>query len=406
MRKGEKHHMHSCRARIAVTKRDLPSNINMNVPDPLTGTQFAAQNGSAPGASPPSRRKRLEWQRITAQEAVMPAGSSRVVYAAIAANFGIAVTKFAAAGLSGSSAMLSEAIHSVVDTLNQLLLLLGLRRSQQPPDEVHPFGHGKELYFWGLIVGILLFGVGGGMALFEGVMHLLNPRPLEDPFWAYLVLAVAAVFESGSLTIATRELLRRRGPAEFWLRVHRSKDPSVFTTFLEDLAALLGIAVAFLGVYLGHQFNNPYFDAIASLIIGVILSVVALTLVYESRGLLIGESTNPEIVRDIARIAASDPAVLSARTPLTMHFGPYDILLNLEVVFKQGISAEEQVAAVERIEKAIREKYPAIKRIFIEARRADAAQPQTAEQGQIAEQSRTGKQPPASQPSARAAGGH
>lgn len=295
--------------------------------------------------------------------------SRKVVYAATAANLAIAATKFAAAWLSGSSAMLSEAIHSVADTGNQLLLLLGLHRSQLPPDESYPFGHGKELYFWSLIVAILLFGVGGGMALYEGISHVLEPHPLENAFWAYVVLAIAAVFESCSLTIAVRELMRRRGPRPFWLRVHRSKDPSVYTTFYEDFAALLGLAVAFLGVFLGHQLHDPYYDAGASMLIGVILCVVALTLVYESRGLLIGESANPEIVASIREIVDADPAIRAARTPLTMHLGPLDVLLNLDVEFEPGITAREQVAAVSRIEDAIRRRHPAIRRIFIEARR-------------------------------------
>ena len=314
-------------------------------------------------------------QLACASGAMASSPSTKVIYVAMAANLGIAVTKFIAAAITGSSAMLSEAIHSVIDTGNQLLLLFGLYRSRRPPDEAHPFGHGKELYFWGLIVAVLLFGVGGGMALFEGVQHLLHPRPLDNPFWAYVVLAVAAAFESVSFVNATRELLRRRGPAEFWERVHLSKDPSVFTTFFEDLAALLGLVVAFLGVYLGHTFQNPYFDGGASVLIGLILAAVALTLVYESRGLLIGESTNPEVVADVRRIAAADPVISSARTPLTMHLAPFEILLNLEVVFKQDTPAVEQVAAVERIEKAIREKYPSISRIFIEARRGEESRP-------------------------------
>jgi len=304
-----------------------------------------------------------------------PSRSSKVVYIAMAANLGIAATKFTAAAVTGSSAMLSEAIHSVIDTGNQLLLLFGLYRSRRPADAMHPFGHGKELYFWGLMVAILLFGLGGGMALFEGVLHLVRPRPLEDPFWAYLVLGIAAVFELTSFVTATRELLRRRGPSEFWQRVHLSKDPSVFTTFFEDLAALLGLIVAFLGIYFGHQLHNLYLDGAASVTIGVILAAVALTLIYETRGLLVGESTNPEVVADIGRIVTADPAINTARTPLTMHLAPFEVLLNLEVIFKPNTAAEEQVAAVERIEKAIREKYPAITRIFIEARRGDAGQP-------------------------------
>lgn len=265
--------------------------------------------------------------------------------------------------------MLSEAIHSVADTGNQLLLLLGLNRSQLPPDESYPFGHGKELYFWSLIVAVLLFGIGGGMALYEGISHVLAPRPLESAFLAYGVLAVAAVFESSSLTVAVRELLRRRGPRPFWLRVHLSKDPSVYTAFYEDFAALLGLAVAFLGVFLSHRLHQPLIDGAASIVIGVILCIVALTLVYESRSLLIGESANPEIVASIREIVDADPAIRAARAPLTMHLGPLDVLLNLDVEFEPGITAREQVAAVARIEDAIRQRHPAVRRIFIEARR-------------------------------------
>lgn len=295
--------------------------------------------------------------------------SRTVVYAAVAANVGIATIKFVAAALSGSSAMLSEAIHSVADTGNQLLLLLGLKRSQLPPDDAYPFGHGKELYFWSLIVAILLFGVGGGMAIYEGISHVLEPRPLENALWDYAVLAVAAAFEASSLTVAIKELLRRRGPHRFWQRLHTSKDPSVYTTFYEDIAALLGLIVAFAGIFLGHLFHNPYYDAAASLAIGVILCVVALMLIYESRGLLIGESANPEIVASIREIVAEDPAIRTARAPLTMHLGPLDVLLNLDVEFEPGISAREQVAAVARIEEAIRKRHPVVRRIFIEAGR-------------------------------------
>ena len=329
------------------------------------------------GAMPDQPRPRAS-SAVASPQALLPAiahRSRKVVYAATAANIAIAVTKFAAAWLSGSSAMLSEAIHSVADTGNQLLLLLGLYRSQLPPDESYPFGHGKELYFWSLIVAVLLFGVGGGMALYEGISHVLVPRRLESAFWAYVVLAVAAVFEASSLIVAVRELLRRRGPRAFWLRVHLSKDPSVYTAFYEDFAALVGLAVAFLGIFLGHRLHNPYYDAGASMLIGVILCVVALTLVYESRSLLIGESAHPEIVASIREIVDADPAIRAARTPLTMHLGPLDVLLNLDVEFEPGITAREQVAAVSRIEDAIRRRHPVIRRIFIEARWLSEGEP-------------------------------
>ncbi|HEU4624718.1 MAG TPA: cation diffusion facilitator family transporter [Steroidobacteraceae bacterium] len=302
-----------------------------------------------------------------------PSSSRIVVYAAAAANLGIAATKFVAAGVSGSSAMLSEAIHSLVDTGNELLLLLGLKRSERPADEEFPFGYGKELYFWSLIVALLLFAAGGGMAFYEGITHILNPQPLEDPFWAYVVIAVATAFEGASFIIAVRELRRRPGSGRFFQKFHRSKDPSVFTVVIEDLAALLGLLVAFVGVFLGHLLNNPYIDGGASLVIGIILAAAAVALAHESRGLLIGESASPAIVADICASAARDPAVQRAHTPLTMHLGPRDILVNLEIDFREGVSASEQLAAVGRIEEAIRKSHPAVRRIFIEAHRPENA---------------------------------
>jgi cation diffusion facilitator family transporter len=321
----------------------------------------------------PGRAALIEPGERAAPHAGAASPSHRVVYAAAGANLAIAVTKFAAAAVSGSAAMLSEAIHSVIDTGNELLLLLGLQRSQRPADPSHPFGYGKELYFWSLIVAVLLFGIGGGMALYQGITNLLEPRPLRNPLWDYIVLAIAFVFEGTSFIIAIRELLRRRGPKAFWLRLHRSKDPSVYSVFYEDLAALLGLVAAFVGIYLGHRLDNPYFDGAASVVIGAILCIVAVLLIYESSGLLIGESSSPEIVDSISRIAAADPAVRAAGTPLTMHLGPQSILINLEVELQPGTSADEYVNAVARIEEAIRRQYPAATRIFIEARHAEPA---------------------------------
>jgi len=297
--------------------------------------------------------------------------SRGVVYAAILANLCIAATKFFAAAMTGSSAMLSEAIHSVVDTGNQLLLLLGLKRSERPADEQFPFGYGKELYFWSLIVAVLLFGVGGGMAVYEGVTHLRHPQPLADAFWAYIVLGASALFEGISFTIAVRQLRKRPGPRALWLRVHRSKDPSVFTVLLEDMAALLGIATAFTGVLLSHVLNMPAVDGVASIVIGLILGAAAVALAYESRGLLLGESASPEIIASVRQIASGDPAVRSVCALLTMHMGPQEVLLNLEVILKPSVSAQEQLAAVARIEKAIRAQNPDIRRVFVEARAVD-----------------------------------
>ncbi len=295
------------------------------------------------------------------------AASKRVVYAAVAANSAIAVTKFVAAFLSGSSAMTSEAIHSVVDTGNQLLLLLGMHRSQKPPDDRHPFGHGKELYFWPLMVAVLLFGIGGGMAMYEGIIHLSRPLPLEDPFWAYIVLAAAAVFESVSWWVAVKEFRAGSGGRGVWQSVRRSKNLSVVTVLLEDTAALLGLLVAFLGIFFAHHFNNPALDGIASIVIGAMLAVVALLLIRESWGLLLGESADPETVAGIRKLARKDQDVSAVNNVLTMHFGPDDVLLNLEIEFRNEISSADLVASIARLEEAIRAEYPDVRSIFVEA---------------------------------------
>jgi cation diffusion facilitator family transporter len=289
------------------------------------------------------------------------------VYGALVANCMIAVTKFVAAFFTGSSAMLSEGIHSVVDTGNQALLLLGIHLSKKPADATHPFGYGKELYFWGLVVAIILFGAGGGMAVYEGITHLLHPGPLTDPTMSYIVLGIAAIFESIAFTVALKEILATRGEKSLWQAVHTSKDPAIFVVLFEDTAALTGLIVAFLGIFLGQQFNNPYLDGIASLLIGFILAAAAILLAYESKGLLLGESAATETVQSIYALAADDPAVERVQRPLTMHFGPQAILLNLAVQFRQGLSGAELLAAVERLEQSIRAQHPYIKHIFIEA---------------------------------------
>jgi len=297
------------------------------------------------------------------------------VYGALIANFLIAISKFGAAFVTGSSAMIAEGIHSTVDTGNELLLLLGLSRSRRPPDARHPFGYGKELYFWGLIVAVVLFGVGGGMSVYEGILHLLHPAAITDPFWNYLVLGIAFVAEGASLVIALHKLFSMRRDGSFLERMQRSKDPSVFIVVAEDTAALAGVVVAFLGVYLGHRLDNPYFDGAASVVIGLIMAGVAAFLVYESRGLLLGESADPELVADIEELAAADAGVRQVFSPLTMHFGPKDVLLNIELEFQPSLSAEEVAATIDRLEAAIRERHPQVRRIFIEAealRRAGA----------------------------------
>jgi cation diffusion facilitator family transporter len=306
----------------------------------------------------------------------MAAESKKAVVAAIIGNLAIAVIKFIAGAITGSSAMISEGIHSVVDTGNGGLLYYGLNRGARPADEHHPFGHGMEVYFWSLIVAVSIFGIGGGMSIYEGITHIQHPAPLESPTINYIVLALAMVFESFSFSVAWRVFRKSRGSRHTLAAIHHGKDPSLFTVLFEDTAALLGLVVAFLGVFLSHQLDAPVLDGTASIVIGCILVVAALWLAYESRSLLVGEAADPQLVADIRRIVLEDPSVTGLGVVLTMHLGPDDVLLNIEVRFTPGLTAEEMHEAVHRIEERINVPYPEVTRIFIEVdalTRAEAA---------------------------------
>jgi cation diffusion facilitator family transporter len=296
----------------------------------------------------------------------MAAESKNAVIAAIIGNAAIAAIKFVAGGMTGSSAMISEGIHSLVDTGNGGLLYHGLRRGARPADDHHPFGHGMEVYFWSLIVAVSIFGIGGGMSIYEGVIHILHPRPLGSATVNYIVLALAAVFESLSFSVAWRAFRGSRGSRRTLAAIHHGKDPSLFTVLFEDTAALLGLAVAFLGVFLSHRLHMPVLDGAASVGIGLILICAAGWLAYESKSLLVGEAADPELVNAIREIALADPAVVGLGVVLTMHLGPDDVLLNIEVQFTPGLPAEEIHTAVHRIEERITGPYPEVSRIFIE----------------------------------------
>ncbi len=297
------------------------------------------------------------------------AGSAKgPIYAAIGANIAIAVSKFIAAGISGSSAMLSEGIHSLVDTGNGFLLLYGIKASKKAPDEEHPLGHGKELYFWSLIVAVLIFAIGGGMSFYEGLEHLKHPEPIGDPTLSYIVLIAAMIFEGFALVLAVKSFNKIRGRTPFWQAIKTSKDPATFAVIFEDSAALLGLVVALLGVYLGHTFQEPLFDGAASIVIGVILSGIAILLAYESKALLIGESAEPEIRASVTKLVMADEAVHKMSPPLTMHFGPENVLLALDVEFKDEMTSDEIEESVRRMEQQIRENHGIVKRIFIEAK--------------------------------------
>lgn len=298
----------------------------------------------------------------------MAAESKLAIYAAIGGNLAIAIMKFTAAAFTGSSAMLSEGIHSLVDTGNGGLLLLGIHKSSRRADAAHPFGYGKELYFWSLIVAVLIFGVGGGISIYEGIVHLITPSALDDPFWSYIVLGLAMVFEGFVFVIAFRAFQSLKGDEQnIWEAIKASKDPTTFTVLFEDAAALLGLIVAFVGIFLANQFNNPYLDGAASVAIGVILTTVAGFLIYESKGLLVGEGADPQTLKDIRKLAESDPAVRRVINPLTMHFGPNTMLLTMDIEFDGKLSAAKVNEAVDRLEKSIKNQYPAIKYIYIEA---------------------------------------
>lgn len=292
-------------------------------------------------------------------------GSKIVVYAALAGNFAIAITKFVAAMLTGSSAMLSEGVHSLVDTGNQALLLYGLKRSQLPPDRTHPFGYGRELYFWSFIVAVLLFSLGAGVSFYEGFTHILHPEPATDLMTAYVVLGVAAVFEGTSWFVALREFRRTKGNRDYLDAIHESKDPSVFTVLFEDSAALLGILVAFLGISGASFLSMPVLDGVASVGISVILAVAAILLARESKGLLMGEPAAPEMERLILQIARGDAAVEHANGVVTVHLGPRQVFVALSIDFRDDLTGHEVEPCVERLERAITDKLPEVVSVFV-----------------------------------------
>jgi cation diffusion facilitator family transporter len=294
-------------------------------------------------------------------------GSVKTVAFAIGANVCIAFLKFIAAAVTGSSAMVSEGIHSLVDTADGILLFVGIRRGRVPPDEQHPFGHGKEVYFWTLVVAILVFAVGGGMSVYEGITHLLHPRHIEDPIWSYAVLAGSMLFEGLSWTIAWRQFQRSRTGRGLWTSIERSKDPTTFTVLFEDSAALVGLAIAAVGVTLGLLLHSPVPDALASMLIGLVLMTTAVLLVRATLRLLVGESADREIVDGIRTIASSDRAVTRTGRVLTVHFGPHDIVAQLELVFDPRLGADDVARSIDRMQRAMRDRYPDIKSISVEA---------------------------------------
>jgi cation diffusion facilitator family transporter len=294
----------------------------------------------------------------------MASESKTAIVAAILSNLAIAATKFVAAGFTGSSAMLSEGIHSLVDTGDGGLLLLGIHQSRKAPDRTHPFGYGRELYFWSLIVAIMIFALGGGMSLYEGIKHLSHPEPLANPFWNYIVLGSAFVFEGTSWLFGWKAFRRAKGKRGILEGIHKSKDPATFMVFFEDTGALLGLVIAFCGIFFGHQLHAPRLDGLASVLIGLVLCTMSSLLAYESKGLLIGEGVERETLSRIRTLVEADPSIAHANRLLTMYFGPHEVMLTLEVKFRDELSAVGVREAVARLQKTVRKEYPDIQRIY------------------------------------------
>ena len=293
--------------------------------------------------------------------------SKKVIFAALAGNALIAVTKFAAAAATGSSAMLSEGIHSLVDTGNQILLLHGLRRAARPADTRHPFGYGKEIYFWTFVVAILIFAAGAVFSIIEGIDKLGDPRPISNPHLNYAVLGIAAVFEFAAWWIAFTEFRKAKGSGGFLDEVRASKDPTVFTVLFEDTAALLGLIVAFVAIAAAEAFAMPALDGVGSIAIGAILAATAFFLAYESKELLIGEAARRSTVAGIRSIADDQAGILAINEVLTMHFGPEDVLANISLDFSDSLTSSDVEAAISELEDAIKKAFPEITRVFIEA---------------------------------------
>lgn len=297
----------------------------------------------------------------------MAGSSTKAIVAALIGNGLVAITKFTAAAITGSSAMFSEGIHSVVDTGNQVLLLFGLRQGRKPPDEFFPFGHGKEVYFWSFVVAIIIFALGAGISIYEGVEALLHPTPVENVVVNYVVLGLAIVFEAFAWWFAFREFNKSRGESGYFEAVQKGKDPTLFVVLFEDSAAMLGLLVALVGIALTQITGNLYFDGLASIVIGVILALTAAWLAYETKGLLIGESANRPVVEGIRQMALAREEIERVNEVLTMHMGPAFILVNLSADFRDGLPAGRIEQAVAALDREIKQRFANVQRVFIEA---------------------------------------
>lgn len=294
--------------------------------------------------------------------------SKIVIYAALAGNLLVALTKFVAAAWTGSSAMLSEGVHSLVDTLNQILMLYGIHRASLPADEHHPLGYGRELYFWSFVVALLIFSLGAGVAFYEGVAHIMTPASVEDPTINYLVLALSFVFEAASWWIAVRQFEKHRGDRGVIEAATRSRDPTTYLVLFEDSAALIGIAIAFAGIAAADYFDMPALDGAASIGIGIILAITALFLARESKGLLLGEPAQESTRGSIAAVVRGTPGILDISRLITVHLAPLQVVAALDVDFADDLRTSEVERVAATVENAIKTKHPEVVAVFLSPR--------------------------------------
>ncbi|ALL07334.1 cation transporter [Pedobacter sp. PACM 27299] len=291
---------------------------------------------------------------------------NKSIYSALAANLLIAITKFIAGGFTNSSSMISEGIHSLVDTINQVLLLYGLKKSRKAPDQSRPFGYGKELYFWSFIVAILIFGLGGGISIYQGIQHIIKPEPVNNPLINYGVLILCLLFEGWSLRIAIREFNQQRNGLSWWKAIVKSKDPSSFLVLFEDGAAVLGLLIVFIFMLVGHNFDMDYMDGLASVLVGLLLVFVSAILARESRSLLMGEGIAPETREKIKLLVEKDPSVIRISNIISTYQSPEEVLLVIIVIFQPDIDTEDITDAISRVRENIRKEFKFIKFIIIQ----------------------------------------
>ena len=303
-----------------------------------------------------------------------PTASTRTLVIALLANLGIAISKFVAAAITGSSAMLTEGVHSVVDSTNQLLLMWGRRQAKKPPDKYHPLGYGRELYFWSFVVAVLVFSLGAGVSIYEGIIHIAEPEHAVSPVIAYGVLLVAFLLEGWSTLEAFREFKAAKGKLGWFQAIRRSKDPPAFIVLLENGAAMAGIVAAAIGLAIAQLTGDPFYDGAASIVIGIILAITAFVLAYESKGLLIGEAADPELVRSLRALVSGQEGVVGVGHVMTLHSSPDQITAMINVDFDNDMRAGDVERIIHSVEVEAQRQWPEVRRVFVRPTEGAAAE--------------------------------